>query len=57
MMRHNRYLMEELYTKPCEMYNVGAMMPYIDYTPRTKEEILANGGEYARAYREAKEIE
>jgi hypothetical protein len=49
--------MEELYTKPCEMYNVGAMMPYIDYTPRTKEEILANGGEYARAYREAKEIE
>jgi calcineurin-like phosphoesterase family protein len=57
MMRHNRYLMEELYTKPCEMYNVGAMMPYMDYTPRTKEEILANGGEYARAYREAKEIE
>lgn len=57
MMRHNRYLMEELYTKPCEMYNVGAMMPYMDYTPRTKEEILAKGGEYARAYREAKEIE
>ena len=40
MMEHNRYLMEELYTKPCQMYNVGAMLPYIDYTPRTKEEIL-----------------
>lgn len=57
MMRHNRYLMEELYTKPCEMYNVGAMMPYMDYTPRTKEEILAKGGEYVKAYKEAKEIE
>lgn len=57
MMQHNRYLMEELYSRPCEMYNVGAMMPYIDYTPRTKEEILAKGGEYARAYKEAKEVE
>lgn len=25
---------------PCEMYNVGVMMPYIDYTPRTADEIL-----------------
>lgn len=40
MMEHNKYLMKELYTKPCEMYNVGAMLPYMDYTPRTKEEIL-----------------
>ena len=40
MMEHDRYLMEELYTRPCEMYNVGAMMPYIDYTPRTLDEIL-----------------
>ena len=46
MMEHNRYLMEELYTKPCQMYNVGAMLPYIDYTPRTKEEILRGYAEW-----------
>ena len=25
---------------PCNMYNVGCMMPYMDYTPRTLSEIL-----------------
>ena len=40
MMEHDKYLMEELYTKPCEMYNVGAMLSYMDYTPRTLDEIL-----------------
>ena len=40
MMEHNRYLFEELYTRPCEMYNVGAMLPYMDYTPRTLDEII-----------------
>ena len=43
MMLHNRYLMESLYDKECEMYNVGAMMSYMNYTPRTKEEILKGG--------------
>ena len=46
MMLHDRYLMEELYSKQCTMYNVGAMLPYMDYTPRTKEEILAGGEAY-----------
>lgn len=32
--------MKELYGKECEMYNVGAMMPYMDYTPRTLDEII-----------------
>lgn len=41
MMEHNRYLFEELYTRPCEMYNVGCMLPYMDYTPRTLDEIIA----------------
>ena len=40
MMEHQKYLMKELYTRPCEMYNVGAMMPYMNYTPRTLDEIL-----------------
>lgn len=39
MMEHNRYLMQELYDRPCRMANVGAMMPYMDYTPRTMDEI------------------
>lgn len=40
MMEHDKYLMEELYTKSCEMYNVGAMLPYMDFTPRTLDEII-----------------
>lgn len=35
MMLHNRFLMEELYGHQCKMYNVGAMMPYMQYTPRS----------------------
>ena len=40
MMEHIKREMTDLYGKQCEMYNVGAMMPYINYTPRTLEEIL-----------------
>ena len=32
--------MEALYDKPCHMFNCGAMLDYMDYTPRTLEEIL-----------------
>lgn len=39
MMEHQRFLMEELYDRQCEMINVGAMMPWMDYTPRTLDEI------------------
>lgn len=41
MMEHDKFLMQELYTRPCNMYNVGAMMPWMDYTPRTLDEIVA----------------
>lgn len=40
MMEHLKKEMEELYSTPCNMFNVGAMMPYIDYTPRSLEFIL-----------------
>ena len=40
MMEHHRYLIESLYDKPCNMINVGAMMPYIGYAPRTFSEIV-----------------
>lgn len=46
MMQHDRYRMMALYDKPCEMYNVGAMMPYMSYTPRTLEEIIEGAKSY-----------
>lgn len=37
--------MEELYGHPCNMFNVGVMMPWMDYTPRTLAHIeLASSG-------------
>jgi hypothetical protein len=41
MMENTKRLMRELYDKPCEMYNVGAMIPYMNYRPRTLQEIIA----------------
>lgn len=40
MMEHDKYLMQKLYGHKCQMYNVGAMLPYMDYTPRTLEQII-----------------
>ena len=40
MIENFKYQMENLYERPCQMFNVGAMMPYMDYTPRTLTEIL-----------------
>lgn len=39
MMENVKRQMTELYDKPCEMYNVGAML--IGYKPRTLEEIVS----------------
>ena len=39
MMERVRYEMESLYNKPCNMFNVGCMMPWMGYTPRTLEDI------------------
>ena len=40
MMEHDKYLMGELYSKQCNMFNVGAMCEHMKYTPRTLDEIL-----------------
>lgn len=50
MMEHQRFLMEELYDRQCNMINVGAMMPWMDYTPRTLDEI-ENGYNLWRAFK------
>jgi hypothetical protein len=41
MMESARKGLKRLTKKPCLMYNVGAMMNYINYTPRTLDEIIA----------------
>lgn len=40
MMERVQYEMTALYDKQCHMYNVGCMMPYMDYTPRTLMEVV-----------------
>ncbi len=40
MMERMKYEMETLYDKPCYMFNCGVMLDYMDYTPRTLDEIL-----------------
>jgi len=41
IMKQVKYEMETLYDKPCRMFNVGCMIPGMDYTPKTLDEILA----------------
>ena len=43
MMERVKYEMEYLYDKPCNMYNVGCMLPYMNYTPQTLNEIIKKG--------------
>lgn len=41
MMKQIQYQMRALYDKKSNMYNVGCMLPGMDFTPRTLEEIVA----------------
>lgn len=47
MMQRVKYEMEALYDKECNMYNVGCMVSYMNYTPRTLEEIIEGERAYA----------
>ena len=40
MMQHVKSEMTNLYNKPCNMYNIGCMLPYMNYTPRTLDHII-----------------
>lgn len=42
MMERVKYEMVELYDKPCLMMNVGCMLPYMDYAPRTLKELFGD---------------
>lgn len=46
MMETVKRQMTELYDKKCEMYNVGAMMHYMGYCPRTLDEIIERSKRY-----------
>lgn len=41
MMKNIKLQMTELYDKQCKMYNVGAMIHYMEYRPRTLQEIIS----------------
>lgn len=41
MMERVKYEMSALYDQKCHMYNVGVMIPYMDFRPKTLEEIIA----------------
>lgn len=43
MIERFKYEMTSLYDKECRMFNVGAMMPRMDYTPKTLNEIISWG--------------
>lgn len=49
LMENVKHYMQTVQGKPCNMYNVGAMMPYMDYTPRTLEEILEGAKDYTES--------
>lgn len=40
MMESIKRDMTALYDKQCQMYNCGCMLPYMNYTPRTLDEII-----------------
>ena len=46
MMENIKRQMVELYEKPCNMYNVGAMLSYMNFKPRTLEQIIEGAKNY-----------
>lgn len=46
MMERVQYEMSELYSKKCKMYNVGCMLPYMNYEPKTLDEIVVDYKKY-----------
>lgn len=47
MVEHDKMLMQELYEHKCNMFNVGAMMPWMGYTPRTLYQIETGAAAYS----------
>ena len=41
MMENIKRQMVELYNVPCNMYNVGCMKQYMEYRPKTLEQIIS----------------
>ena len=40
-MERVKFEMAALYDKECHMYNVGCMIPYMEFRPKTLEEIIS----------------
>lgn len=52
MVQHFQEEMRALYLKNSKMYNVGCMIDYMNYTPRTLDEILAANSNEEKMYNE-----
>lgn len=48
MMEHDKLLMQDLYQREHRMYNVGCMVPYMNYTPKTLTDIISGAKEAER---------
>lgn len=48
MMEHIKREMVELYDKPCNMFNVGIMIPYMEFRPKTLEQIFIAQEEFIK---------
>lgn len=44
LMEQTRQSVQTISGCPCRMYNTGSMLPYMDYTPRTLDEIISGAG-------------
>ena len=47
MMQRNQHEMLELYNKESKMYNIGCMLPYMEYKPKTLDQIESDYHEWA----------
>lgn len=57
MMENYRRQSEDLYSKPCNMINVGVMLPYMQFRPQTFDEIIANYNAWKASLYNAKDGE
>jgi calcineurin-like phosphoesterase family protein len=57
MMENDKFEIKALYDRPCNMYNVGCMHPWMNYTPRTLSEIISGYEQYLASTKSEEQVE
>ena len=57
MMENDKFEIKALYDRPCNMYNVGCMHPWMNYTPRTLSEIISGYEQYLASTKPEEQVE